>query len=353
MRFSKNMSRGRCNNAVCALVAFAIAAGCTGLHTAEPGPVPGVDGASLANANAYAPDAPALPTGYLDVEEFIDDGLLAPMRNPDTIPHGIRVTNGIAYGHGGDYDLMLDLYEPDGVGALAPALVFIHGGGWARHGRDYYAFWASRYAAMGYVCVSIDYRISDEAPYPAAVHDAKCAVRWVRANAARLHIDTNRIGVIGQSAGAHLALMVAYSSDVPELEGSGGHADYSSRVNVLVDFYGPTDLTTPLLSHRKSVKKFMGGQAQDKAPGRYAEASPMRYLTPDDPPTLIFHGTADDVVAVEQSDRLADALHRLNIPYVYDRQEGWNHAMDILGPINERCLYIMDRFLDEHFRQEE
>ncbi|GMV92442.1 MAG: hypothetical protein AMXMBFR82_22200 [Candidatus Hydrogenedentota bacterium] len=335
-----------------ATAALCVLAGCSRFDKAEPVAVPGVDGASLANANAYAADAPALPTGYLDVDEFVEDGVLAPMRNADTIPHGVRVTNGIVYGRDGEYDLVLDLYQPEQVDAPAPALVFIHGGGWARHGRDYYAFWASRYASMGYVCVSIDYRISEEAPFPAAVEDAKCAVRWVRAKADELQIDPNRIAVIGQSAGAHLALMVAYSPDVPELEGDGGHEDYRSGVRAVVNFYGPTDLTTPLLSHRKSVKKFMGGRSQEDAPDQYAAASPMRYLTSDDPPTLIFHGTADDVVAVEQSDRLAFALAELGIPYVYDRQEGWNHAMDILGPINERCLYIMDHFLDEHLGPE-
>jgi dipeptidyl aminopeptidase/acylaminoacyl peptidase len=74
-------------------------------------------------------------------------------------------------------------------------------------------------------------------------------------------------------------------------------------------------------------------------------------MTQDDPPTLILHGTSDDVVPIEQSDRLAATLDAMGIPYVYDRQEGWNHAMDIFGPVNARCLYLMDRFLDEYLGQ--
>lgn len=91
----------------------------------------------------------------------------------------------------------------------------------------------------------------------------------------------------------------------------------------------------------------MGRSSQREAPDLYAAASPILYLTSDDPATLIVHGTADDVVPVEQSDRLAAALDEFGIPYVYDRQEGWNHAMDVWGPVNERCLYVMDRFLEK------
>ena len=341
------MCRVRRNRRIIPIVALVLVAGCAGIGKREPAPEPGIDGARFANADAYAPDAPPLPEGYFDTDAFREDGLLAPMRETKTIPDGVGVEYGIQYGRGGDYDLLLDLYRSNEPAQNVPALVFIHGGGWERHGRDYFAYWASHYAAKGYVCVSIDYRISSEAPFPAAVEDAKCAVRWVRANAARLGVDADRIAVIGQSAGAHLALMVAYSPDVPELEGEGGHPEVSSRVHAVVDFYGPADLTAPILSRAKAVKRFMGRKSQSEAPELYARASPLQYLTPDDPPTMILHGTADDVVPIEQSDRLAQALLALGIPYVYDRQEGWNHAMDMFGPVNARCLDIMDRFLKE------
>lgn len=198
MRFWTSMSLDRCNSLIFVSVLVTIA-GCARFGKPEPVPVTGIDGASLANAHAFAPDIPPLPSGYLDVDAYIEDGLLAPMRNPDTIPAGVTVDYGVVYGRVDGYDLVLDLYRPENLEQPAPALVFIHGGGWSRHGRDYYAYWASRYAAKGYVCASIDYRISDEAPFPAAVEDAKCAVRWMRATAAKLRVDADRIA--GRSVG--------------------------------------------------------------------------------------------------------------------------------------------------------
>lgn len=349
MRFWTSMFLDRCNSLIAAAVLVTIA-GCARFGKHEPVPVPGIDGARLANVHTFAPDVPPLPSGYLDIDAYIEDGLLAPMRNPDTIPAGVKVEYGVVYGRADGYDLVLDLYRPENLEQPASALVFIHGGGWSRHGRDYYLYWASRYAMKGYVCVSIDYRISEEAPFPAAVEDAKCALRWVRANAQELSIDPNRIAVIGQSAGGHLAMMVGYSPDVEAFDGDGGNPGISSAVRAVVSFYGPTDLTAPIVSKEKAVKRFMGRESQKEAPERYAAASPLRYITADDPPTLIFHGTADDLVPVEQSDRLAAALDELGIPYVYDRQDGWNHAMDIWGPVNERCLYVMDRFFERFLK---
>jgi acetyl esterase/lipase len=345
------MSRAKSHKLIVSIVLLALATGCAGIGRRESAPAPAINGARFANADAFAPDAPSLPEGYLDVDAFREDGLLTPMRATKNIPDSVEVEYGIQYGRGGEYELFLDLYSPRGPVENAPALVFIHGGGWARHGRDYFAYWASHYAARGYVCASIDYRISDEAPFPAAVEDAKCAVRWVRANAVKLGVDADRIAVIGQSAGGHLALMAAYSSDVEELEGNGGHAGVGSSVRAVVSFYGPTDLTAPRVSREKAVRRFMGRASQKEAPDRYAAASPLQYMTQDDPPTLILHGTSDDVVPIEQSDRLAATLDAMGIPYVYDRQEGWNHAMDIFGPVNARCLYLMDRFLDEYLGQ--
>ncbi len=351
MRFWTSTYHARRNSRFCHVLALSLivlVTGCAIFRRHEAAAVaPAVDGERFANAIAYAPDAPPLPEGPLDLDAIEKDGLLAPMRAKKEIPDSVEVKYGVQYGRGGAYDLLLDLYHPKAHVENAPALVFIHGGGWARHGRDYFAYWASHYAEKGYVCVSIDYRISSEAPFPAAVEDAKCAVRWVRANAKELGVDVSRIAAIGQSAGGHLALMVAYSSDVEDLEGMDGSPGYSSRVKAVVDFYGPADLTAPILSREKAVKRFMGGKSQKEAPQAYAAASPIRYLTPDDPPTLIFQGTADDLVPVAQSDELAAELSALGIKYVYDREPGWNHAMDIFAPINVRCLYIMDRFLKE------
>ena len=124
-----------------------------------------------------------------------------------------------------------------------PAVLFLHGGAWKGGYRQIYHYYCTKFAEHGFVAATASYRFTGEAPFPAAVEDVKCAVRWLRANAEKRGIDPNKIGVAGGSAGGHLAMMIGYSSDVPELEGKGGHAETSSRVQAVVDLYGPTDLT--------------------------------------------------------------------------------------------------------------
>jgi acetyl esterase/lipase len=226
-----------------------------------------------------------------------------------------------------------------------PALVFIHGGAWRSGNKNDYRFYCCRYAERGYVAVTVGYRFTQEAPFPAAVNDAKCAVRWLRANAQQYGVDADKIAVLGGSAGGHLSMMVGYSADMPELEGDGGHGGVSSRVQAVVNLYGPTDMTVEFAQDKPVVIEFLGGKQFSEAPELWAQASPMTYVTKDDPPTLILHGTTDDVVPVNQADLLAAKLAEIGVPYVYDRLEGWPHAMDVARDVNDRCLWFMDRFL--------
>ncbi|MCC6696121.1 MAG: alpha/beta hydrolase [Candidatus Hydrogenedentes bacterium] len=334
-----------------ALLALGLAAaGCASLTHEAPKTAGAADLASLANADAFAPDAPPLPGGF-DTSDEASDAIREDRvrRVPDEtpVPDSVSVARDVVYGEAGAYRLLLDLYAPRDATPRGAGLVFVHGGAWERHGRDYFAAWAAHFAARGYVCASIDYRISGEAPFPSAVEDTKCAIRWMRGNASTLGIDPEHIALIGQSAGAHLALMAAYTADDVGLEGSGGHASVSSRVRAVVDLYGPTDLTVPLDTKEDAVRDFLGAPRR-KAPERYAEASPLAHVTPDDPATLIIHGTVDVIVPVEQSDRLAAALGAQGIPYVYDRQSGWHHAMDRAAAVNARCLFIVERFLERY-----
>ena len=293
--------------------------------------------------------APTLPQGYANVDalqEAINAGkyeVIGPQHveiTDDTV-----VEKDLEYGRIGDYVLLLDLYRPKQVDKPVPGLVFIHGGGWGEKGKDFYAYWTARYANRGYVCATIEYRMSWEAKFPAAVEDAKCAVRWMRANAAKYGVDPARIGVVGLSAGAHVALMVAYTPHLIELEGDAGHADHSSRVQAVVSYYGPTDLVADGVRDLKAVRQFIG-EHFGKAPGQYLKASPITHVSKDAPPTLLFHGAIDAIVPVAQSDALANKLRLLGVPCLYDRQPGWHHAMDLLVDVNRRCLYIQDRFLD-------
>jgi acetyl esterase/lipase len=170
----------------------------------------------------------------------------------------------------------------------------------------------------------------------------------MRAHASQYGINPDQIGVSGNSAGGHLSMMIGYSSDVAELDRSGGHAHVSSCVQAVINFYGPADLTTPFAIKQPDLHSFLSGKKYDEAPELYALASPITHLTKDDPPTLILHGTIDTIVPITQADRLAERLRELNVPVVYERFPGWPHTMDLARVVNERCCYVMDRFLEEH-----
>lgn len=327
------------------------------------GKVPPVDesreGAAGPHANTGDPefdamilaDAPPLPAGYdtpKELQAAVKEGkhrLLGPedLHIPDTI----ESKPDVEYGRVGDQPLLLDLWKPKSIGEPVPGLIFIHGGGWKVKGKGFYTYWTAHHAAQGYVCATIEYRIAEEATFPGAVSDAKCAVRWMRANAEELGVDPNQIAVIGQSAGAHLALMAAYTPEIAELEGTGGHEGVSSAVQLAVSYYAPTDLTAPALAQKDIVQNFMGAPYEE-AREQYELASPLFHVDADDPPTLIFHGTIDGIVPIEQADALADALAAAGVPYVYDREQGWDHAMDVFTDVNKRCMWITEQFLAKY-----
>ena len=294
-----------------------------------------------------APPAP----GYSSREEIVEairSGKLKTIKPLEEMPEGVQLTRDIEYGKVGQRALKLDVYKPDKSGKPVPGLIFIHGGAWKGGNKDIYRIHAARYAQRGYVAVSISYRLSGEAPFPAAVQDAKCAVRWMRANADKYGVDPNHICVLGGSAGGHLAMMVGYSWDDKELEGTGGHQHISSRVQAVVSIYGPSNLDVPFMRQAEAVQQFLANKKYDEAPDLYKKASPISYLGKDDPPTLILHGTLDALVPISQSDKLAERLRQVGVSFTYDRLEGWPHVMDIAEPVYKRCVFLIDRFLTEH-----
>jgi acetyl esterase/lipase len=296
-------------------------------------------------------DLPPLPPGYADDQEVMTAILLGKLKliDPTKVmtPDTVEEILGIGYGAAGGRTLKLDLYLPRTRSERTPAILFLHGGAWKTGTRGQMKYYCLRFAERGYVTATATYRLADEAPFPAAVHDVKCAVRWLRAHAAKYQIDPNRIAVSGNSAGGHLALMVGYADD-PSLEGTGGNAGVSSRVSAVVNFYGPTDLTTDFAKRQGVVEAFLGGKKFDEAPEAFRMASPLFHLTADDPPTLIFHGTIDSTVPVAQADKLAKRLEELQITCVYERYEGWPHVMDLAEAVNRRCVYQMAHFFHRH-----
>lgn len=293
---------------------------------------------------------PPAPAGFASQDEVLKAlaagkvKIVTPSFAP---PEGIEETKDIVYCTVGDTELKMDICRPKGVTTPRPAIIFIHGGGWSGGDRAIMALYTYHFAEKGYVTATISYRFSGKAPFPAAVSDAKCAVRFLKANAEKYGIDPDNIAASGNSAGGHLSMMMGYSSDVPELESDCAIPSTDSSIKAVINFYGPTDLTTDFAISMGVVKKFIGKPYED-AKEAYKLASPLTHLTPDDPPTLIFQGTVDDIVPVSQADILAAKLQELGIPYEYDRVEGWPHTMDLAAEVNARCVVLMERFLEEH-----
>jgi len=264
------------------------------------------------------------------------------------LPPDVELQEAIEYGKVGDRSLELDLYKPKDLKGKVPGLIFIHGGGWKTGQRQDYRVYTTWFAQQGYVVATISYRLSKEAKFPAAVEDAKCAVRWMRKNSDSLNVDPEKIVPIGGSAGGHLSMMIGYSPDDKSLEGTGGHADVSSHVAAVVDIYGPFDLETPEGKSAGVVKDFLGKNNYEEAPELWRRLSPSTYLDASDPPTLILHGSIDEIVPISQAEMLAKRLDELKIPFRYLRLEGWPHTMDAAVPVNIYCRHQILQFLKQH-----
>ena len=229
---------------------------------------------------------------------------------PDT--DDLIIETDIAYS-GGPRAKTLVLARRRDRSGLLPAVVHFHGGGWRKGGAsDKTAGWLAR---AGFIGISVNYRLSQEALFPAAVHDGKAAIRWARAHAATYGIDPERIGVFGGSAGGHLAALIGTSAGDAFLEGDGPHAEYPSRVQAVVDNYGPTDFlqmndAPGKMDHNRPdspESAFIGGPIQER-PQLVRKANPIRYASASAPPTLIVHGKNDMAVPYHQSELLCAAL---------------------------------------------
>src|SRR5262245_1589997 len=188
----------------------------------------------------------------------------------------------IEYANPDNQHLQLNLARPKQAAKRLPAVLSIHGGGFRAGKRDRWDKLCQQLAERGYVAATVTYRLAPKYQFPAAVHDVKAAIRWLRANAKKYHIDPDRIGVTGGSAGGHLAQFLGVTGGVNRFEGAGGNAEQSSRVACVVNFYGPSDFTK---SYGKSVDAaevlplWLGGNL-DQARQKHIVSSPLYWLTP-------------------------------------------------------------------------
>ncbi|MBI3839262.1 MAG: alpha/beta hydrolase fold domain-containing protein [Planctomycetia bacterium] len=226
----------------------------------------------------------------------------------------IELKKDIVYGTGGGKNLLLDLAAPKGLDHPVPGIVWIHGGAWQGGHKGEFENLIRDSARAGYVAVSINYRLAPKHIFPAQIEDCKCAVRWLRASAESLHVDPSRIGVVGASAGAHLAMMLGAMDGADGLEGSGGSSEASSKPQVVVSYSGPTNLRSPYPEISNTlIATFLGGTPAEK-PDAYRLASPITYINSGDAPMLLIQGTKDPLVPYEQAYQMAEALTKVGVP---------------------------------------
>lgn len=263
----------------------------------------------------------------------------------------VQVENGVVFGTGGERELRCDVFTPPAGTANGVGLLLIHGGAWAQGDRSQLRGYGILLGRLGYTSVACEYRLSGEAKWPAQLEDVKAALRWMRASSAQLGIDADKIAVSGNSAGAHLSLMLAATQDTRVFDGSGGHAGVSTHVGASIAFYAPTNLGVRSAPERQSivldavVNALLGA---DTSVERIRGASPITYARKDFPPTMLITGNADAIVSANESVRMYRALVAAGARAELHVYEGAPHAFDASPEFGRQCASIMQLFLDRH-----
>ena len=264
-------------------------------------------------------------------------------RRTPALPEGTKGLRDLAYVPNGHERQILDLFLPPGATNPLPLIIWIHGGAWRAGSKEQCP--ALRFVERGYAVASVNYRLSQHAIFPAQIEDCKAAVRWLRAHAKEYNLAPDRFAAWGSSAGGHLVALLGASGDVKGFD-VGENLAVSSRVQAVVDFFGPTDftqmskfsLTNALFDHdaADSPESLLIGGAIQQNRDKAAKASPLTYVSSDDPPFLILHGNQDNLVPYQQSELLRDALQRARVPVTFKIIPGAGHGFG--GPDIDRQL---------------
>lgn len=285
----------------------------------------------------------------------------APQRPP--LPAGFTAEYDVLYVPGGDPAQALDVYFPATAPAKPlPLLIWIHGGGWSAGSKAQNPYLPL--LKRGYVTASIEYRFSQKAKFPAQIQDCQAAIRWLRANSAKYHIDPTRVGVGGASAGGHLAALVGTSGGQNSFPKIGGNENQSDRVQAVCDIFGPTNFWTVIKQAEadkevKNIFQWNKGDPYSKLiDARLGEdqkaceaVSPVTYVTKESPPFVILHGDRDTLVPYAQSEELAQLLQKAGVPVTLQRIPGAGHG----GPgfTLPATLNLVTDFFDKHLQGRE
>jgi acetyl esterase/lipase len=260
----------------------------------------------------------------------------------------VAVANDLVYTKAGDIELRLDLARPEEGDGPFPGVLVIHGGGWRGGNKAQNRGALAEFAKRGYVAISPQYRFCPKDTFPAQVHDVKAAVRWLRAHKDEYKLDPDHIGAVGFSAGGHLSLMLGLTSPVDGLEGDVPSDAPSSKVQAVVNYFGPTDFKASDLPDptKPIVRDFLGGSPEEK-PDAAAKASPVTFVTSDDPPVLTFQGTKDPLVPHTQAETLSNAMTKAGVPgrteLLIGKGHGWGDP-EMRYTIDETFAFF-DRYL--------
>lgn len=263
-------------------------------------------------------------------------------------PDGVAVYRDLEYAEKGHPRNKLDLYIPRSETPL-PLIVWVHGGAWLTGDKSNPP--ALALVTKGYAVASVNYRLSQHAVFPAQIEDVKAALLWLRAHATQYKLDPKKFGIWGSSAGGHLVALAGTSGGVKAFENYGDHREQSSRVQCVVDFYGPTDFTQMGGSHDapdSPESKLVGGPVQGNK-DKCAAANPIPYIQKDCPPFLILHGERDTTVPPSQSTLLAEALKRAGVPHELVIVKGAGHG----GPgfSSEENRAKIEAFFAKHLKR--
>lgn len=265
-------------------------------------------------------------------------------------PEGVVFVQDVEYSNPDDQHLQLNIAHPKEGARPFPTVLCIHGGGWIGGHRKSYDHQCLKLAEQGYVAATVSYRFAPKYPFPAAIHDCKAAVRWLRANADKYHIDPNRIGVMGGSAGGHLSQFLGVTNGVRSLEGTGGNAEQSSDVACVVNYFGPTDMAGmwgTSVAAKQALIPFLGGDSIT-ARRNHILSSPISWVTPDAAPTLCIQGTRDTLVPFEQATLFVNRMKAADVEIDLLLIEGAGHGFG--GENAVKAAKATLAFFDKHLK---